>query len=122
MILVVEDDDDLREGLVELLRDEGYSSDGAENGKVALERLREGMVPCLILLDLMMPEMTGDEFRQRQLAEPSFSSFPVVILSAMHDATRTARDLRAAACLTKPVQLDTLLSIVRGHCGSPSTR
>ena len=62
-ILVVDDDRDIRESLRELLAEAGYAVAVAENGRVALERLRAGLRPGVILLDLMMPIMDGMTFR-----------------------------------------------------------
>lgn len=117
-VLVVEDDDDLRAGLVALLEDEGVRAEGAPNGRAALERLEpsRGELPCMIFLDLMMPEMNGDEFRRRQLGDPRLSNIPVVVLSAMHDAAITAQELRAAGSLGKPLELEAFIDAVRSHC------
>ena len=68
--------------------------------------------PSLILLDLMMPVMTGEEFRNAQLADEELSRIPVVILSAHHDAPAIAQRLKAAACLMKPVDFEDLGRIV----------
>jgi CheY-like chemotaxis protein len=61
-ILVVEDDPDIAESLCDVLRSEGYDVVTASNGKEGLDRLEEMGRPCLILLDLMMPVMSGGEF------------------------------------------------------------
>lgn len=115
-VLVVEDDEDLRASIVALLDDEGYVARGASQGREALSMLAELPPPCVILLDLMMPQMTGDEFRRRQLADPRIAGVPVIVLSAMHDAATTARELRAIASVGKPLRLDELLVLVRDHC------
>ena len=81
-ILLVEDDFDVREALAETLRDEGYRVECAVDGEQALDYLRAGGKPGLILLDLMMPRMSGTEFRMVQKVDPQLCGVPVVLLSA----------------------------------------
>ena len=76
MILVVDDDRASVEALRELLKKEGHDVVCAENGREALERLREGRKFCVILLDVMMPVMNGYEFREEQLRDPALASIP----------------------------------------------
>jgi signal transduction histidine kinase len=107
-ILVVEDDADLRETLVELLRANGYHSVGVENGKKALDYLRTANVPSLILLDLMMPEMNGWQFRLEQKKNPAICGTPVVVLSA--DDSPQAAAIDADLYVKKPIDLGVLLA------------
>ena len=81
-ILLVEDDFDVREALAETLRDEGYAVECAVDGVQALDYLRGGGRPGLILLDLMMPRMSGSEFRMVQKVDPQLADLPVVLISA----------------------------------------
>src|SRR5512146_3119469 len=76
-ILVVEDDADIRSVLCEILRDHGFDVAAACNGRDALDQLRRGARPSLILLDLMMPIMSGADFRAAQLATPELRGIPV---------------------------------------------
>jgi CheY-like chemotaxis protein len=116
VVLVVEDDPDIRATLCEALEDNGYSAAGAANGAEALEYLRTAAeLPCLILLDLMMPVMDGQTFRTEQRADPKLANIPVVVISAYRDVERQANDL-AAEFLSKPVRLETLLETARKHC------
>ena len=115
-VLVVEDDADLRQSICTVLDDAGYSSRAAENGEVALERVREER-PCVILLDLMMPIMNGWEFRSEQLRDPKLSSIPVVIMTADGRGADKARTLHADY-LKKPIHLDALLELVNDYCGT----
>jgi CheY-like chemotaxis protein len=106
-VLVVEDDDAIRDGLVELLSEHGYEAVGAVHGLDALnEAMRmhqAGTPPRLILLDVMMPVMDGPSFRKQQLRIPELAKIPVVLISAYDDVVRHALTLRAAAYFSKPI-------------------
>jgi len=106
-ILVIEDDSDLRETLVELLRANGYQAEGVENGRKALDYLSTAAAPSLILLDLMMPEMNGWQFRIAQKKNPAISGTPVVVLSA--DDSPQAAAMDADLYVKKPIDLAVLL-------------
>jgi CheY-like chemotaxis protein len=114
-VLVVEDHVDLREMLAIMLEGEGFAVATAGNGLEALRRLDE-TCPAVILLDLMMPVMTGDEFRERQLADARFAHVPVICLTAAHDGKERAERLHADDYFQKPVDFERLLSAVRSHC------
>lgn len=117
-VLVVEDDSDIREALAEVLEDGNYRAIRAPNGEVALEKLRASApVPCVILLDVMMPVMDGREFIARQQKDDSLREIPVVVLSAHADAAHAAVQLNAAAFLKKPIDLVELLRTVERFCG-----
>ena len=109
-ILVVEDDPDSRQMLTCLLELEGYAVLTACNGSEALT-LAQDHLPALILLDLMMPVMTGEQFRRAQLSLNAISDIPVVVLSAHHQAGQIARRMNAAGCLGKPVNMERLLAL-----------
>jgi CheY-like chemotaxis protein len=115
-VLVVEDDAAICESLVQVLEDEGYAGVRALNGREALDLLRRMTdPPCLILLDLMMPEMNGWEFRQAQLTDTQLRQIPVVVLTA--HGRRAMDELGSpAAFLRKPIAIDTLLRAVERHC------
>jgi CheY-like chemotaxis protein len=118
-ILLVEDDADLRESLCKAMEDAGYEVDGVRNGREALEYLRREQPPCVVLLDLMMPVMTGWEFRDAQRGDPALSDIPVVILTADGRAQSKADSLGVGKFLRKPLQLEELLGTVRSfHCGA----
>ncbi|HWB78945.1 MAG TPA: response regulator [Nannocystaceae bacterium] len=119
-ILVVDDDADIRETLIELIRDQGYDAIGAADGREALNRLRRGDTkPCLILLDLMMPKMDGWEFRQAQSTDPALADIPVVVISAYRNSHRGA-NLDAVDHLHKPVQMESLVELIHRHCPAPT--
>jgi CheY-like chemotaxis protein len=116
-VLVVEDHDDTREMIATLLGLAGYTVVTAANGKQGLERLFQTR-PCLVLLDLTMPVMTGWEFRAAQLSvgDPALASVPVLLLTAMPDAERVAAELHATELIKKPFDYDRLIESVRRHC------
>ncbi len=119
-IFLVEDDFDVREALVETLRDRGYAVESAPDGEQAIQILRAGARPGLILLDLMMPRMSGSEFRMAQLADPALSDLPVVLLSADGRMEEKAVALKVQGAIRKPIDLDELFAIierVRGGAG-----
>jgi CheY-like chemotaxis protein len=114
-VMVVEDDEDIRESLLDVLDDYGYEATSAIHGRDALDKLSEESArPTVILLDLMMPVMDGREFRERQLATPALADIPVVVISAFHDLERLIESLKPAAYLSKPIDLKRLLQIVEG--------
>jgi len=116
-VLIVEDDDDAREMMSELISGEGFSPQTAVNGRDALDQLAHGLRPHVILLDLMMPVMDGFQFRARQREDPDVADIPVLVLSA---AGERARHLDAAANLPKPVDFDRLIDTIRQYCTDDS--
>lgn len=116
-VLVVDDDDMLRETVAAALADEGYSALEAANGAEALALLEKGARPALILLDLTMHVMDGWTFRERQRGSAELSAIPVVVLSAIDGIQLEAQRLQAASYLAKPVSLELLLATVERFCG-----
>ncbi len=117
-VLVVEDDRDVRETVIEALEDQGYEADGAGDGAAALDVLRSGTeLPTLILLDLMMPGMNGQQFREAQLADGTLDAIPVVLLSADASIEQKAATMQAAGFLRKPVRLAALLECAARFTG-----
>jgi DNA-binding response OmpR family regulator len=114
-VLIVEDDQDIRESLMDFLEDHGYTPVGATHGRDALDKLGASpQRPCLIILDLMMPIMDGKTFRETQLRDPELSRIPVVVISAQGgDPTG---ELQVKDHLPKPLNLSALLAVVRTHC------
>jgi CheY-like chemotaxis protein len=120
-VLIVEDDPDTREILSTLLTLQGFHAVTAEDGLEALHVLRTVKhrapeTPCLVLLDLMMPRLGGQEFRRAQLEDPVVASVPVAVMSGSTDAQARGRTLGAVATLTKPLDFDLLLNVVRRYC------
>ena len=114
-ILVVEDDEGIRDALKSVLELEGYHVFVAENGQVALDLLPEIPKPCLILLDLMMPIMNGWDFAAKLEKDVIMATIPVVVVSAFNDK---AKDIKAVGIIKKPVDLDALLQVVQKWCPS----
>lgn len=113
-ILVVEDDDDVREVLSEFLEHRGYDVLTAINGQEALELLEDQGIACLILLDLMMPVMDGYEFRSAQKQRASIAGIPVVVITA--DGSVQRDRVEAAAIFRKPLDLNRLVSTIEKYC------
>jgi CheY-like chemotaxis protein len=113
-VLIVEDDVELRDMMAQLLTLEGFVATAVANGREALEYLRKGDRPDIILLDLMMPVMDGWEFRRKQQSDPTLATVPVVVLSALDH--RRAAEVDAVAFLRKPLDFDRLLELVRRYC------
>lgn len=112
-VLVVEDDEDMRFILTQLLEYHGWNTVTARDGVEALEMVQQHR-PALILLDLAMPRMNGLQFRaaQRQLPDPRLASIPCIVVSAAHDAPALQSALEAADVLMKPFEADRLLATV----------
>ena len=113
-ILLVDDDADTRTMLTMALEHAGLQVVTAVNGREAVDLARTHR-PALIVLDLMMPVMSGEEFRRTQLADPEIRHIPVLVVSARHDASRIARGMQAAGFLGKPIDFDQLTTAVRIH-------
>jgi DNA-binding response OmpR family regulator len=109
-ILVVEDDEAIRDAMRELLEDEGYQVTTAKQGREALSILEvTDHIPNVILLDLMMPEMDGWEFCGALRKIDRLASIPVLLLSAHTQASERVESLSVAGLLTKPLDIDKLL-------------
>jgi CheY-like chemotaxis protein len=117
MVLLVEDDPDLREDLAYIVRSLGFPVTTAVHGAMALDALRRGLRPALILLDLMMPVMDGWSLRSELLRDRRLAHIPVVVLSGVMEAERQARMLAADDCLPKPIEIEELKRILAIHCG-----
>ena len=104
------------------MQDEGFVVATAANGREALERLRSGLCPAAIVLDLMMPVMDGWQFRQEQLDDPDLRKIPVVVVSAMGFRLDEVRaQLGDVELVAKPVHWGRLLEALRPICRSASS-
>jgi two-component system, chemotaxis family, chemotaxis protein CheY len=112
-ILLVEDNDVIREGLAVVLRSAGYAVQTAVNGTAAMDRLRSGFRPNLILLDMMMRGEDGWSFMIDRHREPSIAAVPVVIVTALGIASEPwAASMGAVGLIRKPIETVELLSEV----------
>lgn len=115
-VLVVEDDAFIREALAEVLQGEGFVVHTAAHGGHGLRALAEGPRFDLVLLDMVMPEVSGLQFRSVQLASPAWALVPTVVLTADVGAAARLPQLRGARLAEKPLDLSDLLRIVHEHC------
>lgn len=114
-ILVVEDRDDVRQGMAQLLELHGFLVVDAAEGEQALNHLRtDPRGFALMLLDLRMPgRLTGTDVRERQLTTPELADIPTVVVSATEPDVASRARLRADAWIEKPFRFDDLLAVVR---------
>lgn len=117
VIMVIDDDAELRETVRMILDRDGHRTVGAADGAEALQLLRGTSVrPSLILLDLMMPGMNGWEFCEEKQRDPEIQGIPVIGFTAGRDSARHPPDLTEV--LLKPMRLEELLAVVRRHVRS----
>ena len=114
-ILVVDDDDDIREAIIMVLDQEGHRAVGLRDGLQALEWLRTQAPPSLILLDLMMPRFSGADLMQRRRCDPALEAIPIVVMSGGCGARAMALAMGATDCLEKPMEADALIDAVDRH-------
>jgi CheY-like chemotaxis protein len=110
-ILVVDDDNIIRETVAEALELDGFDVETARNGAEALDLVRE-RPPSGIVLDLMMPIMTGWQFLERCRAKQLCEGVPVVVMSAYSNLPAEAGKLGVKGCIAKPFDLDVLLGAI----------
>jgi CheY-like chemotaxis protein len=110
-ILIVEDERDLLDSLREFFEDEGYSVQTAENGAQALDLLSAGDPPSVVVLDLLMPVIDGNEVFSRMQREPRLSKVPVIVSTS--DPSRAPSGVLT---LRKPVNLQNLLGAIQARC------
>jgi CheY-like chemotaxis protein len=117
-VLIVDDDLDILAAQAEMLESEGYEVTMVTDARAALSHLRDGLRPCVILLDLMMPGMNGWDFRTEQLKDIDLRDIPVVIVTAANVSEEALKaQLGDISLLRKPAMEDELISVVRRHCG-----
>ncbi len=117
-VMIVDDDEDIREIVGEILGDASYDVVAARNGREALDQLAS-TTPQLILLDLNMPVMDGIAFRHAQRADARFAKIPTVVMSAIHQMQQRIADLGFEHAMAKPVDLKELLRVVARFTRSP---
>ena len=116
-IMVVEDDEGVRETLRDLLELEGFRVFAAENGREGLQLLQSTGEPCLILLDLMMPVMSGWEFLEALKEEHPrvLTDTRVAVVSAAADVIEVQQEY-GCPVLNKPLNIERLLELARERC------
>jgi CheY-like chemotaxis protein len=114
-ILVVEDDRALREFMATWLDAEGYEVRTAPNGREALTALH-AEIPCVMVVDLMMPVMGGAELRRHIQNMPGLAEVPFILVTAEANADQIGRDLNATAVVSKPFDATRLSAIIASHC------
>ena len=112
-ILVIDDDDSIREFVEMALQDEGYEVVSVAHGEAALAAVAEAR-PSLILLDMRMPVMTGWDFAQAYRATPG-PHVPIIVVTAAHDPEVRAAQIHADDFLAKPFDIDDLLQVVERY-------
>jgi CheY-like chemotaxis protein len=113
VVLVIEDDSDVRDAICAALEDAGWKACGTANGLEALEYLRGAPVPpCLILMDLNMPVMDGWAFSDTRRRDPALARIPLVVISATAGQSRPAPYVGIAAVIAKPFQPEALVATV----------
>jgi len=114
-ILIVDDSADAREAMGALLETKGYAVVMAADVDEALSRLRGGLAPSVILLDLLMSGKDGFAFRQEQTADPDLAAIPVVIYSGYHNVHYAALELGVAGYFQKPVDPEKFLALIETY-------
>jgi CheY-like chemotaxis protein len=112
VILVVDDDADIRETVCLFLQEDGYRTAGASNGQEAIDWLHSERAPTAILLDLTMPVMDGCQFLAAKEADPFLAAVPVVVMSALHNCWQLLVGHQVFECLPKPFPPSALLDAV----------
>lgn len=118
-VLIVDDDDSIREFISMALTDDGYEVATAEEGLQALD-LARSWKPTLILLDMRMAGMDGWSFARAYRDVPGRRA-PILVLTAARDAAAYAAEIEADAFLAKPFELRDLLNLVARLAGNPSS-
>jgi CheY-like chemotaxis protein len=119
IILIIDDDQGIREALKELLEIEGFRVETAASGTDGLNALRSFSVsPALVLVDLMMPGMGGLEFRSQQLEHKLFLETPVILMSADGQMEKRGESSQFTGYLRKPMDINQVLDLAKKYCES----
>lgn len=119
-LLIVDDDEDIVDTVRMVLSRRGWQVEAAPDGAVGLERLRGGLHPEVVLLDLMMPGINGWQFCEELRREPALSQIPVVVISGAGDVGEKARSIGAVGHLRKPFELSELYEAVESATSAGS--
>jgi len=118
LVLVIDDDPDIREAISDFLTMEGIGTAEARDGSTGLTYLRSHRAPGVILLDWNMAPMNGAAFMSEVSRDAALSQIPVVVVTADFRASQTARAQGLSSFLMKPINPDRLLEIARRHCSA----
>lgn len=111
-VLIVEDEEDLREMMREALESKGYSVVTAEEGQEALHKIDGIDHLCLVLLDLLMPGMNGWDFFEKMRERPELAAVPVIV----HSSASSRAPAGVTRVLQKPIMFERLISVVGEYC------
>jgi len=117
LVMVVEDDDTIREVVADVLDDRGFRTLAASNGQEALAHL-DKVRPDVLVLDLLMPVMHGWAFMENYARKTNGAQIPIVVLSVNPVLPRSFDQFGVRHCLGKPFQVDELIEAVEGALSS----
>lgn len=115
-ILTVDDDEDIRNTLSEMLQEEGYDTVWAKNGQVALDYLKaspDNELPDLVLLDYMMPIMNGQDFYNEKSKLDRLKDIPVVMMTANGNLQNVMDRVETGGYMSKPMDIETVVKMVK---------
>jgi DNA-binding response OmpR family regulator len=115
-ILTVDDDEDIRKNISEMLQHEGFEAVWAKNGQVALDyliALTEDDLPDLVLLDFMMPVMNGQDFCEKKAKIARLSQIPVVMMTASGNLVNVMERIHTGGYISKPMDIETVVKMVK---------
>jgi len=116
VVLVIEDNAEIREVLEEMIRADGTVVESAADGAQGWARVGREPTPCLILLDLKMPVMDGVEFLKLRNADPEIARIPVIMLTGSAELEEREQELHFQGFVKKPFDPDALSRLVRQYC------
>ena len=115
-VLLVEDYAKGREAMEALMRADGFDVIATGSAEVALTRLRDGLMCCLLVFDWRLPGMTGEQFHAALSADSRFARIPLLVLTGDQEGARRARALGVCHVALKPIDPAALLAILEEHC------
>lgn len=115
-VLIIDDHDDVREGLRMLLEADGRTVETARDGREALNKIAGGLRPCIILLELMSPVMNGLEFQQELKSYPQLRPIPILAYAGLKNVQDRARARAVNRSMPLPIEIDRLIAAVRDSC------
>jgi len=115
VILVIDDDRDTRTILKTLFDRRGYSTAVAHDGHEAMQQMRDGLRPAVIILDLALGAFSGFAFREEQLKDSQLAAIPVIVQSGIYDVKAAAEQIGAVAYFHKPLDVEKMLATIPAH-------